>query len=82
MKNLAQNNKASVYLYDPKTYAGVLLLGTVAEIKDPKIIDTFWHDSWKDYYPEGKNGGDFSMLKFTPTSYKHYTGEFCAGERI
>ena len=76
MAQIAKNNAASVYLYDAQTYAGILLLGTVAEVKDQKIIDTFWVDDWKMYYPAGKDGGDFSILKFTGKNYKHYTGEF------
>ena len=76
MKHLSKNNKTSIYLYDAKTFEGILLLGTAAEVKDQKIKDTFWHDSWKMYYPAGKDGGDYSILKFTPASYKFYTGEF------
>jgi len=76
IKHLASSNKASVYLYDAKTFEGVLLLGAAQEIKDKKIKDALWHDSWKIYYPAGKDGGDYSILKFTPASYKFYTGEF------
>ena len=76
IKHLAKNNKASVYLYDAKTFEGILLLGTIAEVIDAKIKDTFWHDSWKMYYPAGKDGGDYSILKFTLSAYKFYTGEF------
>jgi general stress protein 26 len=73
---IAKNNKASVYLCDGKTFEGLLLLGAVAEVKDQKIKDAFWHDSWKIYYPDGKDGGDFSILKFNGKDYKFYTGNF------
>lgn len=76
MKQIAKNNKASVYMYDAQTYEGLLLMGTVSEIKDQKIKDSFWHDSWKIYYPDGKDGGDFSILKFSGKDYKFYTGDF------
>jgi len=76
MAQIAKNNKTSVYLYDAQTYEGILLLGAVAEVKDQKIKDTFWVDDWKVYYPAGKDGGDFSILKFTGKNYKFYTGQF------
>jgi general stress protein 26 len=76
MAQIAKNNKASVYIYDRKTFEGLLLLGKITEVRDQKIKDTFWHDSWKIYYPAGKDGGDFSVLKFTGKNYKFYTGNF------
>jgi general stress protein 26 len=76
MAQIAKNDKASVYMYDGQTYEGLIILGAVAEVKDQKLKDTFWHDSWKVYYPAGKDGGDFSILKFSGREYKFYTGDF------
>lgn len=73
---IAKNNKAGVYLYDNQTYEGLLLSGVIEEIKDQKLKDAFWVDAWKMYYPAGKDGGDFSVLKFTGKDYKFYTGDF------
>jgi general stress protein 26 len=56
MAQIAKNNKASVYLYNAQTYEGIILLGTVGEVTEQKIKDIFWDDSWKIYYPAGKDG--------------------------
>ena len=65
------NNAASLYAYDA-AYNGLLLIGKVAEVTDSATRDALWDDSWKMYYPDGKDGGDFSVLQFTPESYKFY----------
>ncbi|MDR0734785.1 MAG: pyridoxamine 5'-phosphate oxidase family protein [Elusimicrobiota bacterium] len=74
--HLAKNNKASVYLCDARTFEGILLLGDAGEVKDAAVKDAFWDDSWKMYYPAGKDGGDYSVLKFTARRYKFYNGQF------
>ncbi|MDR0291719.1 MAG: pyridoxamine 5'-phosphate oxidase family protein [Elusimicrobium sp.] len=76
MKQIKKNNKASVYMTDPQTFEGALLLGVIEEEKDKKTKDGFWHDSWKMYYPQGRDGADYCILRFTPKSYKYYDGKF------
>ena len=76
MKQIEKNKKASVYITNPATFEGVLLLGVIEEEKDKKIKDGFWHDNWKMYYPEGKDGKDYCILRFTPKAYKYYDGKF------
>ena len=75
MKHLAASQKTSVYLYDAQSFEGLLLLGSAADVTKA-LKNTFWVDSWKMYYPAGKDGGDFTILKFTPKEYKFYTGQF------
>ena len=76
IKQIRKNKKASVYASDARTFEGLLLLGVIEEEKDKKTKDGLWHDSWKMYYPDGKDGGDYSILRFTPKSYKYYDGKF------
>jgi len=76
MKQIAANDKASVYVVDPNTMEAALFLGKVSEVKDKKLKDSFWHDSWKMYYPKGRDGGEFIMLGFKPEKYKFYDGKF------
>jgi general stress protein 26 len=71
---IRENPDAAVYGYDDK-YSGLLLKGKIAEITDSSVIDALWDDSWKIYYPDGKNGGDFSLLEFLPESFKSYNGD-------
>jgi len=65
------NPAASLYCYDD-SFNGLLLTGHVREITDTATKDALWDDSWKMYYPDGKDGGDFSILEFTPENYKFY----------
>jgi len=74
IKQIAKNRKASVYFSDNLNFEGLLLIGAVKEIKEAKTKELFWTDGWKIYYPKGKDGGDYSILKFVPESYKFYCG--------
>ncbi|MCL1785741.1 MAG: pyridoxamine 5'-phosphate oxidase family protein [Alphaproteobacteria bacterium] len=65
------NSRAAVYGYDD-AFNGLTLSGTVHEITDSETKDALWDDSWKMYYPDGKDGGDFSVLEFIPENYKFY----------
>ena len=65
------NPSASLYCYDD-SFNGLMLAGTVREVLDTATRDVLWDDSWKMYYPDGKDGGDFSVLEFMPESYKFY----------
>ncbi len=76
IKQVAANKKASVYLTNPGTYEGILLTGEVFEETDKEVKDSLWDDSWKLYYPQGKSGGDYSVLRFEPHGYKFYDGQF------
>jgi len=71
-EHIKKNPKSSLYFVDYATFEGLLLMGDIKEIHDEKIKGDLWHDSWKVYYAEGKDGGDFSVLEFTPNKYKLY----------
>ena len=68
---IRKNPAASLYCYDDG-FNGLLLTGRVAEVTDTATKDALWDDSWKMYYPDGKDGGDFSVLEFTPENYELY----------
>jgi general stress protein 26 len=67
-------------------YEGICLKGNMHEENDPRIRDAIWTDEWNHYYPGGKDGGDFSVLRFEPSSARYYCGlktfEFKPGEDI
>lgn len=74
ISQIRANPAASLYCYDDQ-FNGLMLTGRVAELDDGgRTADEIWDDSWKMYYPAGKDGGDFSILEFTPESYKFYSG--------
>ena len=73
ISQVRSNKAANVYAYD-NNFCGLLLTGEIEEITDTKIINALWDDSWKMYYPDGRDGGDFSLLEFIPKQFKHYNG--------
>lgn len=70
MKN---NDTASLYAYDNE-YKGLSLTGRVIEILDEDIKDIIWNDALLHYYPDGRHGGDFSVIEFIPQTFKTYDG--------
>lgn len=70
----AANPAASLYYFDPVTFQGLTLFGQLHRVTDPIVLNTFWLPTWEQYYPGGKDGGDYCLLKFTPTSFKYYDG--------
>jgi len=73
MSQIRNSRIANVYAYD-NNFSGLLLMGEVEEITDTDTINAIWDDSWKLYYPDGRDGGDFSVLEFIPKQYKSYNG--------
>lgn len=73
MKQIKKCKTANVYVYD-NNFNGLLLTGEVKEIKDEKTINALWDESWKMYYKDGKDGGDFSVIEFMPKRFKSYNG--------
>jgi general stress protein 26 len=73
IEQIRKNKVANVYAYDDH-FSGLLLIGEIKEITDKDTIDALWHDSWKMYYPDGRDGGDFSVLEFIPKQFKFYNG--------
>ncbi|MDR1071287.1 MAG: pyridoxamine 5'-phosphate oxidase family protein, partial [Rickettsiales bacterium] len=70
---IRKNPAAALYGFDDN-FSGLLLKGKIVEITDAATIDALWDDSWKMYYPDGKDGGDFSLLEFLPESFKFFNG--------
>jgi general stress protein 26 len=73
ISQIRANPAANIYAYDNK-FSGLLLIGKIREVSDDATRNALWDDSWKMYYPGGKDGGDFSVLEFAPESYKSYSG--------
>jgi len=73
IKQIRANPNASLYAFD-KSWAGLTLIGRAMEITDRATIESLWDDSWKMYYPDGRDGGDFSVVEFIPAQFKFYDG--------
>jgi len=74
MSQIRKSGIANIYAYD-NNFSGLLLTGEIKEIVDTDTINALWDDSWKMYYPEGRDGGDFSVLEFIPQHFKSYNGK-------
>ncbi len=70
---LAKNPKASLYYADTGDFRGMLLTGEITKVSSGEIKRALWHKSWEVYYSGGLEGGDFSVLCFTPERYKFYS---------
>ncbi|MCL2338403.1 MAG: pyridoxamine 5'-phosphate oxidase family protein [Proteobacteria bacterium] len=73
IKQIRKNPTAALYTFDDK-WSGMLLTGRAIEITDAETINALWDDSWKMYYPDGRDGGDFSVIEFVPENFKSYSG--------
>lgn len=72
MEQIRKNNNVSLYFYLEENMQNMTLFGKAEIITDREILSDFWQDDWLMYYPEGKNDKSYSILRFTPKSYKFY----------
>jgi general stress protein 26 len=72
IKQIMHNPKVSVYYCDTKTWHGLMCQGNIEIVTDKSIKHAMWLDSWKMYYPEGKDSEDYAILKLEPSYIKTY----------
>jgi len=70
---IRKSRVANVYAYDT-AFSGLLLTGEILEITDTETVHAVWDDSFMKYYPDGRDGGDFSVIEFIPKRFKSYNG--------
>jgi len=69
-----QNNpKACVYFCDKRFFRGVMLKGTMEVVEDMNIKKEIWKEEFSMYYKDGRDGGDFIILKFTAETGRYYS---------
>ena len=73
IKQYRNNPKACVYFYDKRFFRGVMLKGTMEVLEDKKIKKEIWKDEYSMYYKEGRDGGDFIIIRFTAESGRYYS---------
>ena len=74
--HIFRDNKASVYYVNGKTFEGLLLTGTVEIVKDSALKKDLWQENWTMYYSKDVDDPDYALLKFVPSQYKYYNGNF------
>jgi len=69
-KKVAQirnNSRAAAYFCEPDSFHGLMLGGEIQIIDDVEIKRALWDSSWKQYYPQGPEDPDHTLLRLIPT---------------
>ncbi len=72
INHIHTNPKVSVYFCDTNMFKGFMCQGEIEIVEDKTIQNAIWCDDWDMYYPGGKEGGDFTVLKLKPIYIKSY----------
>jgi general stress protein 26 len=74
-EQLKKNSCASLYYYNEGIIKNMTLFGKAEVVTDKTLKDKLWHESFWDYYKNGKDDKQYGVLKFIPTGYKYYVYE-------
>ena len=74
VRHLRRDSRICLYYADTASFEGLTLQGTASEALDPAIRKAIWMDGWAMYYPGGLEGGDFTVLQFSPERGRYYHG--------
>lgn len=69
------NEKACVYFCNPTRFHGALLKGYMRVVEDKQEKQLVWAEGDEQYYPGGKEGDDYVMLRFEALSGRSYGGD-------
>lgn len=77
---IRRNNKGSLFYADSNSFESVLITGRFDLVTDEMQKNLFWQDGWTQYFPGGKNGGEYELLRFTARKFRYYDGKDTAYE--
>jgi general stress protein 26 len=66
IKRLEANPKVSVQFCDPDTFHNLMFLGHIEVVTEQKLKDSLWQPNWTMYYPNGKGGPEYGVLRLIP----------------
>lgn len=66
IQEIAANNKAALYFYDPESFKAVLLQGRIELILDEDLKRKAWNNKWKEFFPKGVESKEYTLLRFIP----------------
>jgi len=72
VQQIRRDPRVCLYYADPAAFEGLSLQGTVEEVFDPAVRAAIWTEAWSMYYPGGREGGDFTLLRFRPERGRYY----------
>jgi general stress protein 26 len=70
--HLNKNPKMCVYFCDTEDFKGFMLGGSVEIVDDLKLKKKIWLDWWMQYYPEGVEDPDYTLLRLEPKNARYY----------
>lgn len=73
VSQLERDSRACVYIYDPESFKGLMLVGRIDIFRDENIRRRFWGEGFEPYYPEGVNDPNYSILRFTAEWGNYYS---------
>jgi len=85
---LREAPKAVAYFCLPKEWCGLQVGGLLTLVEKREVEDAFWQENWEMYYPGGRDGGDYAILRLTPMFAEFYHQmqndhfQLAAGERL
>ena len=69
---LSKNPNMCVYFLDAENFMGFMLGGLAKVIDDMELKKKIWLDWWTQYYPEGLEDPDYTLLRMEPKNARFY----------
>jgi general stress protein 26 len=66
--------RACVYISDNDHFEGLMLVGEMAVLQDEESRRRIWREGFEQYYRQGVNDPDYSVLRFTARWGNYYHG--------
>ena len=73
VKQLLNNPKSCVYIYNASNYVGAMLIGTTEVLQDEMSRKLIWRAGDEIYYSKGVCDPDYCVLKFTTKKIRFYS---------
>ena len=74
IEDIRSRPKTSVYYCNPDDSKGVMFGGELEIVDNQELKKELWHEGWKNYYPQGYDDPDHTVLRLVPTVAKGWTG--------
>lgn len=59
-----------VFFQDAKNYVSVY--GTAEVVRDPHLMEDLWQETWRAWFPDGKESRELCLLKVNPVSGEYW----------
>lgn len=70
LQEMRANPTASVFFQDSKYYVAVY--GAAEILLDRNLVEDLWKESWKVWFPKGKESPEICIVKVTPQSGEYW----------